>query len=68
MGVAVVRSLGVAGSSKGIAQLVLAHKVEAQADEDNNEQRVAAEVRGKGNKVARAVPAAEDLGANGVNP
>jgi hypothetical protein len=50
------------GRSKGVPLLVLMHQVEAQADDDDDQQAVAAEVCRKGDEVAGLVPAEEDLG------
>jgi hypothetical protein len=47
--------------SQGVPLLVLMHQVEPQADDDNDQQAVAAEMGGEGDEVAGLVPAEEDL-------
>lgn len=46
-----------------VAALVDAAQVEAQEDDDQQQQHVAAHVRAEGDEVARGVVVAEDLGA-----
>jgi hypothetical protein len=58
-----VGAIGPVRRSQRIALLVLVHQIEAQADDDNDQQTVAAEVGGEGDEVARLVPVEEDLRA-----
>jgi hypothetical protein len=51
-----------ARSSQPIFLLVLAHQMEAQEDDDEDEQSVAAEMCAEGDEVAGGIPFEEDLG------
>lgn len=63
MNVALVVRLSDTRGSSGVALLVQADEVEAQEDDDQKQQDVAAHVRAEGDEVAGGVGAAEDLGA-----
>ncbi|CRK20004.1 hypothetical protein BN1723_012015 [Verticillium longisporum] len=58
--------LGDARRGQLVSLLVLADEVEAQGDDDDDEQAVAAHVGGKGDQVAGLVALEEDLGPDGV--
>ena len=58
-----VPGLADARLSQRIPLLVLVHQVEPQADDDNDQQAVAAQMRRKRDEVTGLVPGEEDLGA-----
>jgi hypothetical protein len=61
MDVALVVGLGHTGGSGVITLLVEARQVEAQEDDDEQQEYVAAHVGGKSGEVARCVVVSEDL-------
>ena len=63
MDVALVVGLGHTGGCSGITLLVEACQVEAEEDDDEQQEHVAAHVGAEGDEVARFVGVAEDLGA-----
>lgn len=63
MNIALVIRFSDARSSSGIALLVQAGEVEAQEDDDQEQEHVAAHVRAESDEVAGLVGVAEDLGA-----
>jgi hypothetical protein len=63
MDVALVVGLGHTGRSGIVTLLVEACQIEAQEDDDEQQEHVAAHVGGKSGEVARCVVVAEDLGA-----
>ena len=57
-----VLGLGRPSCSQGVALLVLILQIEPKSNDHNDEQTVAAEMRGKGDEVPGLVPIEENLG------